>query len=727
MARLAGSKAAFGTVLVGGVVFFLCILAFLEQLLGAVSVQADAIDARRTFETVGAAIAATEDKLAYLAADNAYWDDAVHHAGAAVPDTDWLYATWGAVAGPEGGYDAVYVVDEAGRVAWGHTGGRAVTGAGAELLGTTLAAMATRRAAVTADDGAERGAAFVAMPDGLAVAAAARIRPSTEREIESAGGGRALVFVRHVDAALLGELATTFLIDDLRVATPADRGDRLALRGPSGEVVASVTWARRNPGREATDAAWPHVRNTLVLVTVSIALFVAIAGYGLQRLSREEQKARRAALTDGLSGLPNRRAVTEHLEEVLSRPPGEDAQAVIVFVDLDGFKDVNDTYGHGTGDVLIRMVSTGLGMLRGDGMLARLGGDEFAAVFASRMARREAVEFASDVLLLLGQPLTIGERRIQIGASIGIAVGNPGECDGTELFRRADVAMYEAKLKGGNRMAQFEAEFDHERNMRQTIEEGIRGGLDRGEFAVHYQPIVEAATGRVGAVEALVRWPGREEGQLGPDVFIAVAESSGLIHQLGLFVLRRACEDLRDLHDLSVSVNVSPAQFRDPNFEYNVAEVLAEVDFPPSRLELEVTEGYLIEHPDRAVAAIAALKRQGISITLDDFGTGYSSIGYLRRYGFDRIKIDKSLAGRVGADPQATALVSGTVAIANALAMAVTAEGVETADHALLLRAAGCQKLQGYHFGRPVPLADLRRALSNVDRPAAAASADRAA
>ncbi|CAL4869055.1 putative signaling protein [Asticcacaulis sp. MM231] len=340
-------------------------------------------------------------------------------------------------------------------------------------------------------------------------------------------------------------------------------------------------------------------------------------------------------------------------------------------------------------------------------MLARMGGDEFAMVLTGSEAMKPSLDFAQSVLDFFARPVHIDERSLQVGASIGVATADIKAVRSEELFRRADMAMYESKSAGKNRITLYDATLDAERLRKTEIEDGIRKGLENDEFDVVYQPIVEARSGVISSVEALVRWPRRPEGAMMPDQFIDVAECSGLIHPLGQFVLRKACLDLGAVPGLRLSVNLSPAQFRDPELEAKVAKTLEETGFPVERLELEVTEGYLIENPARAVAAIANLKALGVSMALDDFGTGYSSIGYLRRYAFDKIKIDKSLAGTVDRDPQAAALVAGTVAIAQALHISVTAEGVETEDHVRLLKLAGCQYLQGFYYSRPKPLAEV--------------------
>lgn len=352
-----------------------------------------------------------------------------------------------------------------------------------------------------------------------------------------------------------------------------------------------------------------------------------------QRLSGENL---RLANLDALSGLRNRRALMSQLEGI-HRASGEaHTQTAVIFVDLDDFKDVKGAYGHETGDRVIEIVAGELqSLLPEDAVLARLGGDEFAALISGSDAAALADMFAARVVSSLNEPIRIGERAIQIGASVGIACAAQGACDARELFRRADAAMYDVKANGKAGVRVYSAALDAARHRQQEL--------------------------------------------------------------------------------LHLSVNVSLAQFRDPDFEAKIADVLAETGFPPARLEFELTEGYLIDHPERAMAVISSLKGMGISIALDDFGTGYTSISYLQRYGFDRIKIDKSLAGRIATDKKAGVLVAGAIYIANGLDMAVTAEGVETEEQAHLLRLAGCQCLQGSRYSKPKPIDEIRDWITKRD------------
>jgi len=422
-----------------------------------------------------------------------------------------------------------------------------------------------------------------------------------------------------------------------------------------------------------------------------------------ERLSEEN---RRVALTDALSGLPNRRQLLSRLDH-LERQPGLSADSLaVMFIDLDGFKEINDAHGHQAGDALISALSERLREIcPGWATLARVGGDEFAVLIEADGAIAEAEILARQISEDISLPVLVDRHVLQVGASIGIAGNAQGHLSAHEILRRADTAMYRVKTTGKGSIAVYDKSFDKGRLHRLAIEDQIGRGLVNDEFEVVYQPIVDAQTGAFVAAEALVRWQRRPEGAFNPNQFIEIAEATGQIHPLGLFVLDRACTDLLDLDDLKVSVNVSPTQFHDPCFERKVVDVIDESGIKVDRLQLEITEGYLLSRPDRAMAAIRAFKERGMSIALDDFGTGFTSIHYLRSYGFSHIKIDKSLLKGLRPANSACTLVTGAIYLANGLNMRVTAEGVETEAEAEILRAAGCHNLQGYLFGRPMPLA----------------------
>ncbi|MBW8735115.1 MAG: EAL domain-containing protein [Asticcacaulis sp.] len=291
-----------------------------------------------------------------------------------------------------------------------------------------------------------------------------------------------------------------------------------------------------------------------------------------------------------------------------------------------------------------------------------------------------------------------------------------GEHDPQDLFHRADVTMHYPRQAGKRHLGDADDVSDPAYAERQHLGAEIRCGLINGEFDVAYQPICNAKTHEIEAVEALVRWPRRPDGELGPDAFIGAADSSGIIHRLGMFVLQRACSDLADIDTIRLHVNISPVQFHHPEFEMQVKSILDETGLPAERLELEITEGHILENPDRARAVIAALATRGIGFALDDFGAGVSGIGHLQRFGLRRVKIDRALVATIGRDPQAGMLLTGAVSIAHALSLSVVAEGVETEDQEKLLRLVGCDLLQGYRFGRPAYFNDMATRLAGTGR-----------
>lgn len=462
---------------------------------------------------------------------------------------------------------------------------------------------------------------------------------------------------------------------------------------------------------------------SVVLTLVCVGMIVVTHRFNLsfselirsQRVLRARQveaemlseENRRIAFSDPLSGLPNRRELLMRLDRLETRPEIESDSLAVLFIDLDGFKLVNDEHGHQAGDALIRSICLRLSQHCPDhARLARVGGDEFAILLEAPAAQAEAEALAVALLEEVSLPVLVERHVLQVGASIGIAANTDEAATPRELLRRADTAMYHAKTAGKNQVAVYDAAFDQGRLHRLAVEAQIGRGLARGEFDVYYQPEVDALSGKIVAVEALLRWPRRPEGPLPPDEFIEIAEATGQIHPLGMFVLERACRDMAPFAKLRLSVNVSPAQFRDSHFERQVSHVLEQTRFPPERLQFEITEGYLLANPERVVRAVETFRKRGMSIALDDFGTGFTSIHYLRSYGFSHIKLDKSLLEGLSPGSKGTMLVTGAIMLACGLDMRVIAEGVETEEQAELLRQAGCHKLQGFLFGRPMPLGD---------------------
>ena len=388
--------------------------------------------------------------------------------------------------------------------------------------------------------------------------------------------------------------------------------------------------------------------------------------------------------------------------------------AAVFYIDLDHFKDVNDTLGHHIGDELILNVTQRLSrVMRGEDLVARLGGDEFAIITSCASDSYSLQAIAGRIISAVSAPYAISGHNIIIGSSIGIAVIDRRAGDAADILRYADMALYRAKNEGRNRACIYDAAMDADLSNRKLLEGDLREAIENHQLRLLYQPIVNKSGETVVGVEALCRWTHPTRGEIPPSEFIAVAEHSGLIIELGAWVLRQACLDGKAWPGLTVSVNVSPLQFRRTDFFDVVQNTLNETEFDPARLEIELTESVLLGNVDTAEAGMLRLRALGVRLALDDFGTGYSSLLYLRRLPFDKLKIDRSFVLSIEKAADAAAIVHAVVSLGRGLGMKVTAEGVETADQQLFLRAAGVHFMQGYRFGRAVTAAEITARLQS--------------
>jgi diguanylate cyclase (GGDEF)-like protein len=424
---------------------------------------------------------------------------------------------------------------------------------------------------------------------------------------------------------------------------------------------------------------------------------------------RAEQQIRKLAQSDPLTGLANRMLLQDYLSNALKCAGTAGSFVAVLCLDLDRFKLVNDLLGHHAGDCLLVEVANRLrASTRETDMVARLGGDEFIAVqpFSGDMSGVDAL--ARRLVKSLAEPYFIEGRAVDISASIGISRYPADAAEPEILLQQADLALYRAKQEGRSCYRVFEPAMDRQSRRRRDLEQDLRQALAHQEFEVYYQPIFESDFLGLVGYEALLRWRHPVRGNISPAEFIPIAEECGVIRAIGEFVLQTACAEAASWNSRhSVSVNLSPAQFKDQDLAAQVAFTLASAGLQPGRLELEVTESVLIGDADQALATLRALKSQGVKIALDDFGTGYSSLSYLRRFPFDRLKIDRSFVAELGVNDEAGSIVRCVIAMAQSLRLAVTAEGVETAGQLAMLRMMRCGHLQGFLLGRPAPAASL--------------------
>jgi diguanylate cyclase (GGDEF)-like protein/PAS domain S-box-containing protein len=432
-----------------------------------------------------------------------------------------------------------------------------------------------------------------------------------------------------------------------------------------------------------------------------------------------ERKAAEAKIAflahhDPLTGLPNRLLLKDRMQQAMVHAERSGNKVALLFVDLDRFKAVNDSFGHPAGDALLRDAAQRLlACVRDSDTISRHGGDEFLVVLTDLQNSEVPAQIAGKIMAALCEPFHIEADEATISASVGIAVYPEDGTGFDELLKKADTAMYHAKESGRNAFRFYTGRMNADAQERLDLHSRLRRALERNEFVLYYQPLVDLKSGRILGGEALVRWQSPEQGLVAPGRFIPAAEHSGLIVPLGEWVLHEACRELAHWHAIGapwllMAVNISPIQFRRGDVEETVLRALAASGAPPSALELELTESILIDGAEQVLATIRRLQGLGVKLAIDDFGTGYSSLAYLKRFAVDKLKIDQSFVRDIVTDQDDAAIVRAVIQMARSLGLHVLAEGVETEAVAVELRAMNCDLVQGYHFGRPMPAAEFR-------------------
>ena len=445
------------------------------------------------------------------------------------------------------------------------------------------------------------------------------------------------------------------------------------------------------------------------------------ASHTTKSLVQSEQRLHRMAYFDSLTELPNRHFFQEHLQHIIALAHRQKLKLGVLFLDLDGFKRINDTLGHHLGDLVIQAtgerlrnsIRTSDTIIRAgttqeeDLSLARLGGDEFTVLLSAIERCEDAASVAERIRFNLAQPLIFGDHELYTTTSIGIAIYPDDGETAVELLKNADLAMYYAKRAGGNRYQYFSMKMSETALHRLTLENHLRKAIERGELDLHYQPQLDIATGEFCGLEALIRWDCHELGRLSPAEFIPLAEETGLIVSIGEWVLRQACFQAKAWRDQGIplrrmAVNVSAMQFLHKGFCSQVAAILAETGLEPDVLELELTESALINDEDSVLSVLQALKQIGVQLAIDDFGTGYSSLSRLKNFPIDRLKIDQAFVRNIEQDSNNAAIVVAVIAMAEGMDMKVIAEGVETGSQMAFLKNKHCHELQGYFLSRPL-------------------------
>jgi diguanylate cyclase (GGDEF)-like protein len=492
-------------------------------------------------------------------------------------------------------------------------------------------------------------------------------------------------------------------LKDLRFETGAAQGsgrEIQSLQDAHGRIVGWFTWAPDRALIRAMDWLWTMV-GAVGLALLFCAVLTRRATQRLAHsLARSVETTRKLTSEDSLTGLPNQRVMLETLDRVISRRDA--GQVAFALLDLDGFREVNETLGRQGGDEVMLAIAARLQSALPEGaLLGRFEDDEFAAI-ASGDGVNAATELAEALRAALSEPIVAGQTW-QVSAGIGIAQAPQDGTTGEALARRAALALRAAKHDGHGAVRRFEPQIESEHSDRRFLLRELKAAIAAQGLDLHYQPIVAAAGGAIIGVEALARWTHPSRGAIAPSAFIPLAEQYGLMNELGEFVLQRALADAMRWPDLFVAVNLSPVQIRDPRFVNLVGEAMAQTGIEASRVVLEMTEGILVDDPQETQARLEALRALGLNLALDDFGTGYSSLSYLQKFPFQRLKIDRAFVASLGAVGNAGAIIHSIVTLGHALGMIVLAEGVETDQQRVLLRLAGCDEMQGFLFARPRP------------------------
>ena len=669
----------------------------------------DRMERRREVELVNQSIASAISLSDHDLRDYAVWDEAVFRLVRRF-DRQWANDNLGPYLGGEQGYDYVFVLDGADRPVYQYSAGVQDRAFDAKAVLGTAFSLALDKVREGPEGGDPLIAGYSRSGGSIYIFSVSAIVPLTDRASLPSGRKHAIGIARKLDLDFYRRALDG--MHDLRLAfeqTVDDGRASAVLRSPSGAALATLHWSPATPGSTLRSQIFPAFLAIGFICLFVAGIIVSRGRKSLEALRFSESRAHHMARHDLLTGLPNRRAMKLALDSHFSN----NTPVCLLYMDLDGFKETNDVYGHGAGDGLLKAVALRLSdYVPAPHILGRVGGDEFAVIMAADAAA--AIEVAESILTAFSTAFSIGEYHVSLGVSIGIAATEP-MVDTDELVRRADSAMYAAKASGKHCLQLYSPALDAGRERRKQLETDLRTAIRDGGIRIVYQSLVCARTRAIVGVEALARWQHPLFGPIPPDQFIPIAESSGLIIELGRGILAAACREARDW-SVDLAVNLSPAQFWDRGLASAIAGVLEETSFPPERLELEITEGYLMRRPEAAARILKQLKAIGVRISLDDFGTGFASIGYLQQLNFDGIKIDRSFVATSGSDPKSADLARAIIAIGDALDVPVTAEGVESIVHANLMQAAGCSRLQGWLFGKPMPAEEMGAWLADRSR-----------
>jgi diguanylate cyclase (GGDEF)-like protein len=648
------------------------------------------------------------------------WDDAVRKTSQTF-DPEWIDINLGSWMFSYFGHDRVFVLNDRDEPVYAMSDGASTETSGydaerkpVDLLAKQLRALLRSAAPEDAAAAPEkfRAADFVVIENRPAIASVLPIVSDSGEIVQIPGREYFHVAIRFLDRSFLDGMMQQYLLDGALFSWDNEAKSNEAafpLVNKAGSRIGYFIWQPYRPGQLLLKRMAPALALALVLTALGVSLLVQRLRRSSTELQASEAQAQHLAFHDALTGLPNRALFIDRLDRSLIETRRDGARIALLYLDLDRFKNVNDTLGHPAGDDLIRELGDRLtGLTRGKDCVARLGGDEFAILQCGVTSPEDVVALCERVIQAVSHPFELLGNSAFVGVSIGVAVAPDSGVDRAELMRKADIALYRAKFEGRNRFRIFSEEMDFFVQRRRRIEVELRDALASGDqLKLVYQPLYATNSGAMCGIEALLRWSHPKHGAVSPGVFIPIAEESGLIHPIGDWVLREACLAGKRWPVRRVAVNVSAVQFRSPLFASKVLDTLRETGLEPSRLELEITESVLLDLAEIVEPTFNTLRSAGVRIALDDFGTGYSSLTYLQKFPVDKIKIDRSFVHNLDADAASDAIVQAIVDLARAMGVEVTAEGVETEAQRDALKRIGCDELQGFLLSSPLSVEDM--------------------
>jgi diguanylate cyclase (GGDEF)-like protein len=680
------------------ILLFLMVMAFSLLL---VSREANQAEAARTKGVVESALNAKIQQIIDTANENAIWDDAARVVYTDIGNQTFFWNAWGVASAEEKKFETIAVVDQAGRSLIQYRKGRALRTDLQQRFGSSFPAMINQSRTKNGPTGG-----IVSTVDGLMLIATAPILPTSVAldEFVPSKGTFFLVVAKPIDELALSAMARELKITDVAVSPKTSQRAGIEIRNPIGANVATLSWVSSNTGYKSLMRALP-------LIAIVALLHILFALILVRRAFASVKLLENRALIDSLSKLPNRRAIRSELDKRLVY--GE--KVALGLIDLDGFKAINDNFGHPVGDRLIVAVAEMLADLCGkSAIVARLGGDEFAILVNGYRCVERLESITQQILARMAHPFRVDERTVVVGASIGLASASLHDFSTAELMRRSDVAMYTAKRAGKMRMCWYDEILDQRQATARTIETELRASIETEAFEMVYQPVVSASSLTLIGVEALLRWVSPTRGDIGPSEFIPVAEETGLIDRIGMIALRKVCEDALLWDDIDVSINISVAQMRNPEFAKNLALVVTETGFASDRLILDISEDYILYDPAISSKTISEIRSTGVRIAIDNYGTGRMTLPYLRKFEIDKIKVDGSLIANACDSDDGLVILNSIATVAKALGIAVSAEGIETTPQAELVKVVGCEQLQGWLFSREVSAQDISALLAQT-------------